>query len=157
MDKDNQGALDFRQFCMGMYLINAFQSCLIPTIPTSIPQELYDKFLDVQLLDSSSPAPPLSRSASSPSQPPISPGITPPTSLDTAAFSSFVDNQEQEQWDILPHEKMEADNHFLQLDPDRKGYIETATAAKFLMGYDLPQAELGRIWCVLHVALDLNT
>jgi hypothetical protein len=83
--------------------------------------------------------------------------VVPQELYDQFEFLNIRSLDRQEQGDILPHEMMEANNLFLQLDPDRKGYIETAIAAKFLMGCGLPQAELGRVWYVpLLVALDLN-
>ncbi|KAF9477811.1 hypothetical protein BDN70DRAFT_90513 [Pholiota conissans] len=157
VDNDGRGALDCRQFCMAMYLIHAFQSCLIPAIPTSIPQEVCDQFADIQppAPDSLSPPFPRSRSSSSLSRSTTSPRITPLSSGDSTPLSPIPDiaePHEHERWDILPHEKTEADQHFSELDPENKGYIETAAAAKFLMSYDLPQAELGRIWLLA----DLN-
>ncbi|KJA25508.1 hypothetical protein HYPSUDRAFT_64689 [Hypholoma sublateritium FD-334 SS-4] len=152
-DIDARGVLDFAQFALGLYLINAFQSCLIPAIPTSIPKSLFNKFTDIRPPDFDTPAPLLHRSTSSLGSPNTQLRITPPGPGNSTPLLSINTNGIQEQpWAILPHEKLESDQQFVRLDVEHKGYIETDVAAKFLMGYDLPPNELGRIWMLA----DLN-
>lgn len=145
-DKDGRSILDLAQFSLGMYLIHAFQSCLIPAIPRTIPKGLWAKFADINLGDADSPNP--STHLSTPSlSPQTQQRVTPPASgSNTPLLSINTTDRHEQPWEILPHEKLEADKQFVELDVDKKGYIETDVAAKFLMGYDLPPNELGRIW-----------
>ncbi|PPQ79333.1 hypothetical protein CVT25_002563 [Psilocybe cyanescens] len=48
IDQNARGSLDFREFSLGMYLIQALQSCLISSVPDSFPRELFNQFPDLQ-------------------------------------------------------------------------------------------------------------
>lgn len=151
MDITERGALDFREFAMGMYLIQALQSCFILSVPSTVPPELHELFSDPTLFDlrpksqrpshahgSKSPGLHLSPSGSFilPSVPGSNIPLTP------------VHNPPADDWDVPPVERVEADKHFRKLDLDRNGYIEGKTAANFMLSYRLSSADLARIWCV---------
>ncbi|KAF8950785.1 hypothetical protein BDZ97DRAFT_1892340 [Flammula alnicola] len=153
VDRNESGGLDFREFAMGMYLIHAFQSCLISVVPTSIPQDLHDQFADLEIPSSapSSSLPPQSRRPTPSLRASSSkPHLSTPVSGNSTPLST--NHEHEEHWAILPHEKIESDKHFYKLDLNRKGYIEMDTAAKFMLSYDLSQADLGHIWMLA----DLN-
>lgn len=152
MDVTERGALDFREFAMGMYLIQAIQSCSITSVPSTVPPELHDLFLDPALLDlhPTSKRPPhlhrsktsstsLSHSSSSRSQ--ILLGSKTP-------LAPVHISPEYDSWDISPTERVGADKNFHKLDLDCKGYIEGKTAANFMLKYKLSPPDLARIWCV---------
>lgn len=136
-----RGALNFREFAMGMYLIQALQSCLIASVPSTVPPELHDLFSSPALLDlqPTSKRPPLhSRQSSSPPQSSLRRSQILPTSVHTLDDS----------WDVLPMERFEANKHFQKLDFNRNGYIEGRQAANFMLNYNLSSEDLARIWYV---------
>jgi epidermal growth factor receptor substrate 15 len=145
VDATERGALNFYEFAMGMYLIQALELCLIASVPSTIPLELHDLFSSSALFDihptsnrpfhshrsSSSPR-------SSPTQSQISPRPTTPAHIPPAEVS----------WDVSPIERFEANKHFQKLDPNRNGYIEGKQAANFMWNYNLSSEDLARIWYV---------
>lgn len=143
MDVTERGALNFCEFAMGMYLIQALHSCLIASVPSTVPPELHELFSSPALLDlHPTSKPPLhsrpSRSSSpppqsSPTQSQILPGSTPVHILDDS-------------WDVLPIERFEANKHFQKLDFNRIGYIEGKQATNFMLNYKLSSEDLARIW-----------
>ena len=139
VDVTERGALNFREFSMGMYLIQALQSCLIASVPSTVPTELHDLFSSLAILDSdpTTSKPPLhSRRSSSPLQ--SSP--TQPQILPTPGHIL------EDSWDVLPIERFEANKHFQELDFNRNGYIEGKQAANFMLNYNLSSEDLARIW-----------
>lgn len=140
VDVTERGALNFCEFAMGMYLIQALQSCLIASVPSMVPRELHDLFSSPALLDlHPTSKPPLhsrqssSPTQSSPTQSQILPGPAPVHTLDDS-------------WDVLPFERLEANKHFQKLDFNRNGYIEGKQAANFMLNYNLSSEDLARIW-----------
>ena len=137
---------------MGMYLIQAIQSCFITSIPSTIPPELDELFLDTSLLDlrSTSKRPPSSLRSknsslqSSPRRPQLLPSVFGSNIPLTPAHTPPKDDS----WDISHIERIEAREIFQSLDPDRKGYIEGKTAANFMLTYKLTSTDLAHIWCV---------
>ena len=142
VDFTERGALNFREFAMGMYLIQAIESCLIPSVPSTVPPELHDLFSNPALFvsQSSSKRPSQShRSSSSPSQSSPTQSQILPVTTSTPADDS---------WDVTPIEIFEADKHFQKLDFNRNGYIEGKQAANFMWNYNLSSEDLARIWYV---------
>ena len=155
MDVTERGALNFREFAMGMYLIQAIQSRLITSVPSTVPSELRDLFSGPALFDlHPTPKRPLhslrsssSPHSSSPSQSQILP--MPPT-------PEYVPPAADDSWDVSPIERFEANKHFQKLDYNRNGYIEGKQAANFMLNYNLSSEDLARIWYVLvdkHIGL----
>jgi epidermal growth factor receptor substrate 15 len=151
-----RGALDFREFAMGMYLIQAIQSCYMASVPSTIPPELQELFSDPALLDlhptAKRPAHSLQSKASlrpspshshSHSHSQILPSV-PESNIPMIPVHSLPDDS----WDVSLIERAEAENHFQKLDLDHKGYIEGVTAANFMLSYKLSSADLAHIWCV---------
>lgn len=145
VDVTERGALNFREFAMGMYLIQAIQSCLIASVPSTVPPELHDLFSGPALFDlhPTSKRPLDSHQSSlslrsSPTQSQISP--LPPT----PAHNPPADVS----WDVLPIERFEANKHFQKLDYNRNGYIERKQAANFMLNYNLSSEDFARIWYV---------
>jgi hypothetical protein len=151
VDVTERGALDFREFAMGMYLIQAIQSRFITSIPSTVSPELYEVFSDTALFDlhptprrpshslhSKTSSIQLSRSRS----PQIL--LVPATATLTPAHSPPADDS----WDVSPIEKFEADKQFQKLDLDHKGYIGAKTVTNFISSYNLVSEDLARIWCV---------
>ena len=142
MDVSERGALDFREFAMGMYLIQALRSCLIASVPSTVPPELHDLFSSPALFDlhSTSKRPSHSRRSSSP------PRSSPTQSqiLPTPEYNFPADDS----WDVLPIERFEANKHFQELDSNRNGYIEGKQAANFMRNYNLSSKDVAHIWYV---------
>ena len=159
MDVTERGALNFREFAMGMYLIQAIQSRLITSVPSTVPPELHDLFSGPALIDlHPTPKRPLhsqhrsssSLHSSSPSQSQIL--LMPPT-------PEYIPPAADDSWDVSPIERFEANKHFQKLDYNRNGYIEGKQAANFMLNYNLSSEDLARIWYVLmdkHTGLPLG-
>lgn len=146
MDVTERGALDFREFAMGMYLIQAIQSCFIASLPSMVPPELHELFSDPALFPpcrrpSHSLQAKTSSIQSSPSQSQIL--IVPGNSIPTPGNIPLVDS-----WDVSPIERFEANKHFQKLDLDSKGYLEKKTVTNFMSTYNLVPEDLARIWYV---------
>lgn len=145
VDVTERGALNFREFAMGMYLIQALESRLITSVPSTVPPELHDLFSSPALFDlHPSSKRPLhshrssSSTQSSPTQSEILP--TPPTPVHiTPADDS---------WEVSPIERFEANKHFQKLDSNRNGYVEGKQATNFMWNYNLSSEDLARIWYV---------
>ena len=145
MDVTERGALNFREFAMGMYLIKALESCLIASVPSTVPPELHDLFSSPALFDlhptsirplhSHQSSPSLQ---SSPTQSQIL--LIPPTPVHILPADVS--------WDVSPIERFEANKHFQKLDYNRNGYIEGKQAANFMLNYNLSSEDLARIWYV---------
>ena len=139
------GALNFREFAMGMYLIQALQSCLITSVPSTVPTELHDLFSSPALLD-----------LHATSKPPLHSHHSSSSSSSLLSQSSQMQSQIlqtpvhilNDSWDVLPIERLQANKIFQDLDFNRNGYIEGKQAANFMMNYNLSSEELARIWYV---------
>ena len=145
VDVTERGALNFREFAMGMYLIQSLQSCLIVSVPSTVPPELHDLFSSPPLvdLDPTFKRPLHSRQSSSPPPPPLPQSSTTQTQiLPTPVHILPADNS----WDVLPIERFEAIKHFQKLDFNRNGYIEGKQAANFMLNYNLSSEDLAHIW-----------
>ena len=147
MDVTERGALNLREFAMGMYLIQAIQSRSITSVPSTVPPELDELFSDPTLFDlhptSRRPSHSLRSKTSSIQSPPSRSQILQiPGNIQTPHVP-LVDS-----WDITPIEMFEANKHFQKLDLDRKGYIEGKTVTSFMSNYNLVSEDLARIWCV---------
>ena len=133
-----------------MYLIHALQACYIFTIPSSIPQDFYQQFADLQISDllpqevyisRSHRSKPLLRIAST-----SSPGSHP--SPPASRSGSPSPKPSDKEWDVTPQQKQEFDSYFCKLDSERKGYTDEDTATNFMLAYQLPPGDLAHIWYV---------
>jgi epidermal growth factor receptor substrate 15 len=145
VDVTERGALNFCEFAMGMYLIQALESCLIASVPSTVPPELHDLFSSRALFDShpTSKRPLHShRSSSSLQSSPMHSQmlLIPPTSGHIPPA--------HDSWDVSPIERSEANKHFQKLDSDRNGYIEGKQATNFMWNYNLSSEDLAHIWYV---------
>ena len=150
MDFMERGALNFREFAMGMYLIRALESCLIASVPSTVTPELHDLFSSRALFDShpSSKRPSHSHQSSSPPQ------SSPTQSQILSIPSTSVYNiPTDDSWDVSANEMFEANKHFQKLDFNRNGYIEGKQAANFMWNYNLSSEDLARIWYVLKTSI----
>ncbi|CAA7267237.1 unnamed protein product [Cyclocybe aegerita] len=139
-------AFDFREFALGMYLVQALQSSLLHTVPTSIPLELYDQFNE--------PPPPKpkpkpttlpQRSRSTSLQIPSSRfASTSPSSSGQSTPSPRINGQD-EYWGVPVHEQQDADRHFYKLDEAGHGFLERDIFEEFVSVYKVPTADLERI------------
>ncbi|KAH9478338.1 putative calcium-binding protein [Psilocybe cubensis] len=171
VDYNARGALDFREFSLGMYLIQALQSCLISSVPTSFPRELFNQFPDLNAggLKRVPTSPPSIQPIPGPSTPPLvdigsassanlkrsstySPTSTqtssslPGPSSGTKPQSPSNGDSNPETWEILPLERRESDKQFIEVDVENKGYIDGDNAARFMLSFGLPPEDLTRIW-----------
>ncbi|KIM46718.1 hypothetical protein M413DRAFT_440303 [Hebeloma cylindrosporum] len=157
VDRSQQGTLEFREFALGMHLIHALQACYIFTVPSSIPQYLYQQFANLEIPDllpqqevqsiPSHRSRPSLRVASTSS---LGSGLSPAASRSRS--SSPKSRAREDHWDVTPQQKQEFDSYFYKLDLDRKGYVDEDTAANFMLAYQLPPGDLAHIWGLV----DLN-
>ena len=141
MDVTERGALNFREFAMGMYLIHAFESCIIASVPSTVSPELHDLFSSPALFDLH----PTSKRPSHPHQSSSAPQLSPTQSQVLPIRRAPVDLPADGAWDVSPIERFEANKHFQKLDFDRNGYIEGKQAVNFMLNYNLPSEDLARI------------
>ena len=123
---------------MGMYLIQAIESCLITSVPSTVPPELDDLFSTPALMDLNPTSKRLLHSQQFFSPPQSSP-------MQSQMLPSPVYIPE-DSWDVLPVERFEANKLFQKLDFNRNGYIEGKQAANFMLNYNLSSEDLARIW-----------
>jgi epidermal growth factor receptor substrate 15 len=144
VDVTERGALDFCEFAMGMYLIQAIESRFIASVPSTVSPELHDLFSDPALFDlHPTPKRPLHshHSSSSPQSSPTQSQISPVPRTQASAHILLADDS----WDVTPIEKFEANKHFQKLDFNCNGYIEGKQAANFMWNYNLSSEDLARI------------
>ncbi|KDR80258.1 hypothetical protein GALMADRAFT_242591 [Galerina marginata CBS 339.88] len=146
VDTTDRDSLTLREFSLGMYLIQSLQSCLISSVPASIPPELSNQFPD---LPSGKPERSPSQISRHPSTSSLNPSpsmthLSPPVSSNNASLPKL--DEREEIWAVLPHEKLDSDRHFARLDVDHKGYVDGEPVGTFFMGYGLPSEELAKIW-----------
>jgi len=151
VDMTQRGSLEFREFALGMHLIHALQDCHIFTVPSSIPQHLYQQFADLQIPDlpkevhnppSHRPKPSLRVASSSSSGSHLS------SAASRSRSPSPNPSDRGHQWDVTPQQKQEFDGYFYKLDLERKGYVDEDTVGDFMSASRLLPGDLAHIWYV---------
>jgi len=132
-----------------MYFIHALQACCIFTVPSLIPQDLYQQFTDLQISDLLSQEVHIPRSPRSMPELRVasmsSPGSHPsPPALRSGSPSPKPSDRD---WDVTPQQKQELDRYY-KINLERKGYVDEDTAANFMLAYQLPPGDLTHIWYV---------
>lgn len=148
-DTQKRGHLDFKDFALGMYLIQAIQSGQLSSVPPSIPTHIFEQI--ATLAQNSSPPipeppitpPPIPEKP----PPPKSPSFLSPPKTDRSR-SFPLDTHYIDHWDVSPAERLDSDVYYDALDPNPSGYVEGDVAAKFLLKYKLPPEDLAHIWYV---------
>ncbi|KAF9567118.1 hypothetical protein CPC08DRAFT_703357 [Agrocybe pediades] len=153
----NRSALDFREFALGMYLIRALQECLIPSVPDTFPQELFEQIPDLKQEDKVDRVPlPI------PSQTYLLPSVSSsfwgpelslrPPEASSSRMSFVGSDPSRRPWSISAEDKAEAERRFEEIDVERNGFIAGDAAARFFLTFGLPGEDLTRIWALA----DLN-
>ena len=163
MDTERTGRLNFSQFAVGLYLIDALKSCRLPAVPSSLPPHLFEQFSDTAITaveDDHSPfLSPEERVENTPSFPVPQPSF-PLTHQRTRSRPPPVPAKSpslppkpppppkpmKKPWGILPSMKMEYDKDFSSLDVDGMGRIPEEDALRFLRRFDLPTEDLAAVW-----------
>ncbi|KAF9467785.1 hypothetical protein BDZ94DRAFT_1247709 [Collybia nuda] len=145
-DTQKRGTLDFSDFALGMYLIQAIASGQLISVPSTFPKQIYEK---IRSLNTSypSPPPPLTKV---PPPIPYKPSVKSPafpTPLQSPrAQSFFLNTAPIDGWDVSQEELSDANFHYDALKPDVSGYVEGDLAAKFMLRFNLPPEDLAHIW-----------
>ncbi|TFK19448.1 hypothetical protein FA15DRAFT_674421 [Coprinopsis marcescibilis] len=168
LDKTNRSRLNFEEFALGMYLIQAIRSCHLTGVPASIPPEVQEKvnrmtettFQDMQspflapgeapstsATHNRSPPPHLSRIATGPPSrtPPPPPGPSSKSPKAPAKPPPIKPKVASKPWVVTPREKEEHDKVFVQLDPDGRGIVDTDFVQEYLRQYKIAEDDLSRI------------
>ncbi|ANZ74899.1 BA75_02507T0 [Komagataella pastoris] len=132
-DKNDLGRLNKSEFIIAMHLIQVVLSGAVSTIPSSLPQSIWDVANNTV---QSSPAPSITSVLNTPLQRQLSSNLTGPSTHAVPV----------EQWAISPDQKQQYDRIFEGLDKDSSGFLSASESAKFLMGSKLPQNVLANIW-----------
>lgn len=151
--------MDFTEFACGLYFVKALQSSQLHSLPSTIPQDLFNQFEE----HSGSQPPPIPRyrPSISNSQPQLShsprsigvskpklssPSPPLPNHHPSSPAQSNIDQNDD--WEISQHDRNIFEFYFRKLDENDKGFIERKTFDEFVLIYRVPAADLDRIWCV---------
>lgn len=168
-DTRSRGALDVTDFTIAMYLIQHTMNNTLPTLPPFLPPALYASALSLPVPTVTNtrgttmlPSSPL-RSSTTQFAPVTT--LSPQGTGQSFNLSHLQQQQQQSsslftsptpqyrsppvqnaQWDISATEKVEADQYFVKLDPNRKGVVEGEMALPFMMASQLPVETLAIVW-----------
>lgn len=144
VDTRERGSLDATEFSIGMFLIQALKTCQISSIPSSIPDHLYEQISDTPSLFPTSPTSPSSYLKKS----------FDAAHLRTKSFPSKfhlpseLSSESSDYWSITPEERHRSEEYFDVLDVQQAGFLEEDVAAKFMLRFKLSAGDLAHIWCV---------
>ncbi|KAF0391995.1 Epidermal growth factor receptor substrate 15 [Gigaspora margarita] len=132
-DTKKRGKLDMAEFIIAMYFVQNTMNGTIKSIPSVLPEGLYD------MASGKTP------STSSPSSLPTSPQ---PASRQIAGvvdspMSPIIQNYS---WDVTAEDKATYDRYFTSVDGINKGYLTGDEAANFFMKSRLTPNVLAQIW-----------
>ncbi|KAI8461826.1 hypothetical protein BY996DRAFT_4631241 [Phakopsora pachyrhizi] len=161
-DTQSRGSLSVGDFCIAMHLIQLTMSGNLSTLPSTLPQSLFDsaagkpaagtlpipsQLTGQQSLPTVSPRRQLTLSNSIRPQytgQPAPVGNTNSQVSNTGIAS--VTSPTRVPWDISPAELAQSNIYFDTLDINRQGYITGDRAVPFMMESKLPGEILARIW-----------
>ena len=161
-DVQRRGFLDLTDFTIAMYLIQALMTGKLASIPTALPQLLYE--------EAGRHSPPLNSVQSHPNLPPPPPMHPTRSNLQTstppATISPFADPPPRHPssrigpssrppsppWEVSPATKVQADHVFSTLDPRNKGRVKGERVRQYIQQSGLTPHATGRIWYVVWIA-----
>ncbi|KAI8998890.1 hypothetical protein BD414DRAFT_476348 [Trametes punicea] len=153
-DVRQRGYLDVVDFTIAMYLIQALMTGRLSSVPTSLPQQLYQdaaRYTPTPPTPNSLPPPPPShpsRASSSRVSPTALPPITPSPFLGAPPrHPSIVSSQPTTpRWEITPATRVQAEHVFSELDPRQRGRFKGEAVRAYLHQAGLSTNSVGRIW-----------
>lgn len=123
-----------------MYLIQALKNCQLATLPSSIPQYIYDQLSVKSNSPFATPRPP-PKSAPLPWKSP---------SISVKDVVGQLDQPKAESWDVSTLEQAEASRHFDTLDTEMSGFVDGDDSARFMLKlFRLPASDVAEIWFVI--------
>ncbi|RDX42687.1 EF-hand [Lentinus brumalis] len=160
-DTRRRGFLDVADFTIAMYLIQALMTGRLTTVPTSLPQSLYEE----AARQSPSPSPsPSYHTLQQPTLPPPPPPHPSRTAHPTSPFAgsppppppprhpSHPSSQPSSPgWEISPATKIQADHVFSSLDPRNKGRAKGEAVRSYIHQSGLSTSATGRIWDMVDI------
>ena len=168
-DTKQRGVLDLTDFIIGMHYIQGTMNGTITTLPTVLPNGMYESASD----HSSVPSTPLQPQRTGtdqhimPSPVPASALAPPPTSMPAAApprastlFSGPAPERSttmpatalsssgplSDGWAITPADKTRYDGFFDSLDTERAGYVDGSVVVPFFLQSGLDESTLAHVW-----------
>lgn len=127
-DTHNRGALDITEFTIAMHLIQSLMTKQITAVPTSLSPDLISAAgigspITAQFSQNGVRRTTSMSSTGSGRLPPQLPPKIQQSPL-TADFTGGSQASAFEGWDITPHDKLQFDNLFNEIDTSNKGYID---------------------------------
>ncbi|WFD31031.1 hypothetical protein MSPP1_002060 [Malassezia sp. CBS 17886] len=178
-DTKARGALDLTDFIIGMHYIQGTMNGTIPTLPTTLPPEVYEQAAG-GVLPAASPlqpqrtgtdpiaaafAPPTPALRNAPSRssslavmpgtpaaaatPGAVPGQGPPGPVPGGAAAAAPDG-----WGVPPFERPKYEGFFQSLDAEKTGKVEGAAVVPFFLQSGLDEAALAHVWDLADITQD---
>ncbi|EAU89508.1 hypothetical protein CC1G_07734 [Coprinopsis cinerea okayama7 len=160
LDTTSRGRLNFYEFALGMYLIQALRSCHLTAVPQSIPPEVHDELHRVTsavvnelqspfLAPGETPVIPMP----SPRLPPVPPARSPSVPSKPPVVKPKTATKP---WMVLPREKAEYDRSFSELDPTSRGLVSKDDVVNHLQQYQLAEEDLSQICNLASMRKDVH-
>ncbi|RPD65856.1 EF-hand [Lentinus tigrinus ALCF2SS1-7] len=161
-DTHRRGFLDVTDFTIAMYLIQALMTGRLTTVPSSLPQSLFEAAAQQSPSPSPSPsyhtlpqhtlpAPPLHLSRIPHPTSPFA-GPPPPPRHPSHPIASRIPPQPSSPgWDISPATKVQANHVFSSLDPRNKGRVKGEAVRSYIHQSGLSTSATGRIWDMVDI------
>ncbi|KAI0721501.1 hypothetical protein C8T65DRAFT_199240 [Cerioporus squamosus] len=161
-DVRRRGFLDVADFTIAMYLIQALMTGKLTTVPTSLPQSLYEDAARQSPNPSPSPSyhslpqPTVPASSTHPSRNPhsTSPFAGPPPPPRHPSHPSVSRTPSQPPspgWEISPATRVQANHVFSSLDPRNKGRVKGEAVRSYIHQSGLSTNATGRIWDMVDI------
>jgi len=146
-DREQKGALDQTEFVVAMHLLTSIKSRVMPALPTSLPQALFEAAARRAVPASTRQ---VSGSSAIPRQlTGNSIGAIPRTQsplTKTVAFATPPAANAPAAWLVTPADKVKFDQYFSMIDTPGQGTISGEQAVSFFSDSRLPEDVLAQIW-----------